>query len=418
VDELAGYGTLGLTVGLVLARPRYRALEVGPAAAIAVGIALMASLGLVGYDEVKRTAGIVWRPLVAVAAIMIMTTAADLLGALRQVAAVAMARRGQTATRFFVGTFVMSALTAAVLNNDAAILLLTPLVMTTLPLVYPELPGLRLPFAFAVFMGAGVAPLVVSNPMNLIVASYAGIGFNEYLVRMLPVAVASWAVTLAVLLAVFRRDLRAAPPVGPRPEPGPWRPSHVHVLALLGTVMAAYPAVAYAKGPIWVVAAAGAVLALGLCRLHLGRRAHSVAAAAIPWQVLLFLAGMLTMAFGLENAGIVDRLGRLYDGAGLALVGLVSAVGSAVLNNHPMALINLLSLEVAEGAADALLLAALVGGDLGPRLLPIGSLAGLLWLELLRRGGLRVPLRRFVSVGAVVTAPSLVASLAVLSLTA
>ncbi|MEW6153617.1 MAG: ArsB/NhaD family transporter [Actinomycetota bacterium] len=81
-----------------------------------------------------------------------------------------------------------------------------------------------------------------------------------------------------------------------------------------------------------------------------------------------------------------------------------------------MALINLLSLEAA-GGEDSLLLAALVGGDLGPRLLPIGSLAGLLWVELLRRGGVRVPLRRFVSVGAMVTAPALVASLAVLSVT-
>jgi arsenical pump membrane protein len=417
VEEVAGYGTLGLTVGLVLARPRVRALEIGPAVAIAVGTILMASVGLVGYDEVRRTAGIVWRPLIAVAAIMVMTSSAELLGALRQVSSVAMARSGQSAIRFFVATFVMSAGTAAVLNNDAAILLLTPLVITTLPLVYPQRPELLLPFAFAVFMGAGVAPLVVSNPMNLIVASYAGIGFNEYLARMLPVAVVSWLVTLGALLWVFRRELGTAPAVGPRPEPGPWRPAHAHALGVLGVVLVAYPVVAFAGGPIWAVALAGAGVSLGLCRWHLGRRPLSVVRAAVPWQVLVFLAGMLTMAFGLENAGIVDRLARAYEGAGLALVGGVSALGSAVLNNHPMALLNLLSLEAAGDVDHRLLLAALVGGDLGPRLLPIGSLAGLLWVELLRRGGVRVPLRRFVTVGALVTAPALVASLVVLSVT-
>ena len=61
-------------------------------------------------------------------------------------------------------------------------------------------------------------------------------------------------------------------------------------------------------------------------------------------------------------------------------------------------------------------LAALVGGDLGPRLLPIGSLAGLLWLDLLRRGGVRIGLRRFVTVGLLVTAPTLAVALAILSL--
>ena len=51
------------------------------------------------------------------------------------------------------------------------------------------------------------------------------------------------------------------------------------------------------------------------------------------------------------------------------------------MNNHPMALIHSLTLA---GQPDVLVYAALVGGDLGPRLLPIGSLAGLLWLDLLR----------------------------------
>jgi arsenical pump membrane protein len=58
--------------------------------------------------------------------------------------------------------------------------------------------------------------------------------------------------------------------------------------------------------------------------------------------------------------------------------------------------------------------AALVGGDLGPRLLPIGSLAGLLWTGALRRHGIAVPLATFVRVGAIVTLPSLAASLVVL----
>lgn len=52
------------------------------------------------------------------------------------------------------------------------------------------------------------------------------------------------------------------------------------------------------------------------------------------------------------------------------------------------------------GAGEDAYLAALVGGDLGPRLLPVGSLAGLLWLNLLGRLGVVVPLRRFVAVGA------------------
>ena len=44
----------------------------------------------------------------------------------------------------------------------------------------------KLAFAFAVFLAPGVAPFVISNPMNMIVAEYAGLGFNAYAAKMVP----------------------------------------------------------------------------------------------------------------------------------------------------------------------------------------------------------------------------------------
>jgi arsenical pump membrane protein len=75
-----------------------------------------------------------------------------------------------------------------------------------------------------------------------------------------------------------------------------------------------------------------------------------------------------------------------------------------------------MSLEALGGDVRAEVLAALVGGDLGPRLLPIGSLAGLLWLDALRRQGVEVRMREFVRVGVLVTVPALLLSLATLVL--
>ena len=58
--------------------------------------------------------------------------------------------------------------------------------------------------------------------------------------------------------------------------------------------------------------------------------------------------------------------------------------------------------------------AALIGGDIGPRLLPIGSLAGLLWMDLLRRAGVTISIGKFVKVGTVVLLPTLAVSLLLL----
>ena len=55
---------------------------------------------------------------------------------------------------------------------------------------------------------------------------------------------------------------------------------------------------------------------------------------------------------------------------------------------------------------------------MGPRLLPMGSLAGLLWMEMARRSGVEIRTIDFIRVGVTVTLPSLAVSLGVLALEA
>ena len=121
--------------------------------------------------------------------------------------------------------------------------------------------------------------------------------------------------------------------------------------------------------------------------------------------------GLVARGYGNLLAARFVLLGIDNPSAGQGWLGTVAAAGSALINNHPMALLHSIALR---GAPDVHVLAALVGGDLGPRLLPIGSLAGLLWIHALRRQGVRVPLRTFVTVGVAVTIPSLIVSLVIL----
>jgi arsenical pump membrane protein len=126
----------------------------------------------------------------------------------------------------------------------------------------------------------------------------------------------------------------------------------------------------------------------------------------VSWELVPFLFGVLILATALARAGLTAHLAALYADtpAPIMTIGTVAAAGSAVINNHPMALLH------------SHVLAALVGGDLGPRLLPIGSLAGLLWVHALHRQGVTVRLRTFAGVGLLVTVPSLLVSLALLRL--
>ena len=95
--------------------------------------------------------------------------------------------------------FVLAVLTPSVLNNDSAVLLLTPVAIALGQRLYAREPEMTVAFAFAIFLAPGVAPLIVSNPMNLIVAEYAGIGFLAYARVMVPISIAGALLTWVIL---------------------------------------------------------------------------------------------------------------------------------------------------------------------------------------------------------------------------
>jgi arsenical pump membrane protein len=385
-----------------------------PAVGALLGVAIVVGMGAAVPADLESAARELWRPLLVIVSIMTTATCAGELGVFGHMAGWIEPRtRGPVKNAFRI-VFVLAALCAALLSNDAAILMFTPVVLELLRHVYPKRnPKFLVPFAFAVFVAAGVAPLPTGNPMNLVVAIRAGISFHEYALHMIPVAIAGWLVAYLALAWTFRDALSdEAPALGQRPDTVlPVDRAARVVLLATGASILAYPILALAGWPLWRVAVPTALV----CIVATARRNVSLRAIAggISWELLPFVFGVFVLATVLARAGVTGELAKLYAStpAPLATVGGIAAVGSAVINNHPMALIHSVTLA---GAPDALVYAALVGGDLGPRLLPIGSLAGLLWLHALRRGGVEVGVGTFIRVGLVVTIPSLAASLLVL----
>jgi arsenical pump membrane protein len=384
-----------------------------PATGALVGLGVAMLGGVATQVDARHALGDLWRPTLSILGIMATTSCAAELGIFTRLAAWIEPRTRGPVKHAFRLVFAIAALTAAILSNDAAILLLTPVVIELLRAVYPRRnPKFLLPFAFAAFVAAGVAPLPTGNPMNLVVAYRAGIDLNTYALHMIPVALAGWLVAYAMLAWCYREVLAdEAPALGAAPATVALGGHAKLVLIATGASIVSYPILAALGQPIWPVAVAAAALCVAVA-LH-RRVSPRQIASGISWELLPFLFGVLVLATALARAGVTDALRALYAHTAypLATVGGVAAAGSALIDNHPMALLHSLALA---DAPNRLVFAALVGGDLGPRLLPIGSLAGLLWTHQLRHSGVVVPLATFVRVGVIVTVPSLVASLAVL----
>ncbi|MEJ8277901.1 SLC13 family permease [Pseudonocardia spirodelae] len=380
-----------------------------PEAVVAVPAALVAVLaGLVtpaaAWAETAELA-----PTVGfLAAILLLGHLADAEGVFRWLGARLATASAGSARRLLVAVFAAAAGTTAVLSLDATVVLLTPVVLATAArLGVASRPH---SFACAHLSNSASGLLPVSNLTNLLAFSASGLGFLTFAGLMAGPWVAVIAVEYLVLRWWFRRDLRDAPDPGPGPEragPAPAaEPAPVVALAVLALTLAGF-AVASPLGvePGWVAAAGALVLAVrALVRRETGPL--RLVAAASPGFCLFVLALGVVVA-GVSAQGLARWIGALLpatpDLAGLLLTAAVAAVLANLVNNLPATLV----LLTAHGPAapPGLVLAMLLGVNIGPNLTYAGSLATLLWRRIatgygdppqlgtfLRLGALTVPL--------------------------
>jgi len=352
LDQAIAYSTLAITVALAVSRPRigWRELRITPGSAAVFGVIALLAAGLLRLEDLWTSAHIQWRPLLTLTCIMIMTGVVKEVGAFERIALRIEAHaRTRPASHVFDLIFVASVVTPSLLNNDAAILLLTPVVVALARRLYPGNAKLLEAFVFAVFLAPGVAPFVVSNPMNMIVAEFAGVRFNAYATIMAPISVAGALLTYAILRVHYRSALAAtAVSTTPVRLPAPHRAERPAVILLL-LVFCSYPVMAAVGGPIWTVAVAGAVGSLVLVRWYAVATLRKVSS-HVSGDILAFLWGVFLVVVGLRGVGVVDRLAGLYQsfdghtGQHIAVVGVVSALGSAIVDNHPMSILNMMAL--------------------------------------------------------------------------
>jgi len=415
-------------VSLSLARPRVRGLRVEHAIAAAIGAFLSLALGIVTPGIALEGIRLLFFPLLTIVSLMVITLVAERAGLFAMLSgAIAVAARGD-GRRLFTYIFCCGALTGAVFTNDAAVLIFTPLVFGLVEQVRSETWTLRqrTSYYFAVLYVANVVgALVISNPINLIVSSMFGISFPEYARWMLLPALASVVVSYLGLRLTFRKDIPEtfhwSPTLSRRPRD---RRLLVLCASVLGATLAGFFTESLTGVPTWLVAFAGACLLLGIDATF-GRGRPTAILRRVSWDVLAFVLGIFVVVLGLRHAGLTGQIGLLLShllakgtGAMTAGTSLVAAVSSSVMNNHPTAYMMgwaIRDMNAPPLTAKALAFSALIGGDLGPKMLPIGSLAALIWFRLLRDRGVQIPYSLYVKIGVPVTLAAIAAAVLVLN---
>jgi len=429
--EVAAISVLALTVGLSLGRPRLGRLRIDHAQAAIIGALASVALGIVPPDLVFVAAKMLARPVATIVSLMVITLIAESAGLFEIIAgALARGARG-SGPRLFASLFLAGTVVGTFFTNDAAVLIFTPLVFHLIERIGGSEWKLenKIPFYFAVlYVGNLVGALVIANPINIVVSSIFAIGFVEYARWMVLPAAVSIVVSFGGLWLFFGSQV---PRRFSLPDPVPSATSRRRLQTLCAAVLTLTLAGFFSEGftgvPTWVVAASGAAALLAVHVTVGGGHARTIVR-GVGWDVIVFLCGMFVVAMGLRNAGLAEAVGdsiRQLSGGDLSRMrlstGVLASVCSAVINNHPTA--GMMAWTIQDfglpGLQTKLLaFAALIGGDLGPKMLPIGSLAALMWFRILRDRGVQIPYWLYVRIGVPVTLVAVVASILALNLEA
>lgn len=428
---VAAFSILALTVTLSLTRPRIGRWRIHHAQAGLIGALLTVATGIIPPDLLLVAGRLLALPVITIVSLMVITLVAEKAG-LFEVLASALARGARGSGRaLFASLFFAGTLVGTVFTNDAAVLIFTPLVFHLVERIAKPDWGIenKLPFYFAVLYVANlVGGLVIANPINIVVSSFFKIGFLEYARWMLLPAAVSIVVSYGGLKFFFGRSIperfELPPDMRTRSRPGRLQ---LWCAAVLLVTLIGFFSEGWSGIPTWLVAAAGAATLLAL-HAALGIGGVRPVFRRVGWDVVLFLCGMFVVGMGLRNAGFTHMLGEVIselsggDPARMRLsTGLLAGVCSAVMNNHPIA--GMMAWVIQDFSSPLLqqklmAFAALIGGDLGPKMLPIGSLAALMWFRLLRDRGVEIPYSLYVKIGVPVTLAALLASLLTLNLEA
>ncbi len=190
-----------------------------------------------------------------------------------------------------------SGLFSAFFVNDIVCLVMVPFVLA----ITRRMKLAPTPYLLAVATGSNVGSVatITGNPQNMLIGSFSGIHYRDFLFHLGPVALGGICLDWAVLHWLYMRKRPAARAYEALPLPTLdlsrlTKPAVVVTVVIIGFLIGVPPA---------MMAALGAA-ALLISRTTDPRKLYD----EVDWGLLVFFVGLFVIVGGAENAGIVSRL--------------------------------------------------------------------------------------------------------------
>ncbi|QYR23387.1 arsenic transporter [Paenibacillus sp. sptzw28] len=433
-----------MTVVLILWRPR----ELNEAIPSTIGAVLVLLSGTVSLSDFGEISSKVSGAAITIMATIVMAVVLESFGFFNWAAQGLAARAKGSGIRLFWYVNLICFLMTLFFNNDGSILITTPILLILLNNLglknHQKIPYL---LSGALVATASSAPIGVSNIVNLIALKIVHMSLYMHTIMMFVPATLG---LLFLVLLLFLCSYRVIPKKIPTLSGNHWiiGPGALHhplkerpisrlgnlnpeqltrfmqkILLFVFCVRISLFVASYFALSIELVSVIGSSLLLGWRWYYLKMTPVDMLKKT-PWHILVFAFGMYVIIYGLHNIGLTQLLvsyfnpivsGSLLNAS--LIMGAIQSIMSTLFNNHPALMIGTLTLT--EMNLDPLslkiaYLANVIGSDIGSLLLPIGTLASLIWMHILRKNKVKIHWKDYTKVTIIVIPPTVLFTLIVL----
>lgn len=317
---------------------------------------------------------------------------------------------------FFVLYLLISILTIFT-SNDVVILIFTPFI-----LYFSKRGGINpIPYLVMEFVAANTYSmlLAIGNPTNIYLSTAFNIPFLEYFKTMLVPTALCGITSILVLYLMFKKQLKKTIQIFNIENPRIKSKFLCTVSLLHLAACTLFLTISnYIHLEMWIICLCFSVsLFIFLFSYSIYKRNIAYATSTIkriPYSLIPFILSMFTIVMAIDSYGIFDYISVLFHNINNpkieAIFYLISSTLSCnVLNNIPM---TLSFASILSKTSDlTLVYATIIGSNLGALLTPIGALAGIMWLRILKINNVEYGFRNFMKNGAILVSVLLLASI-------
>lgn len=422
-----------LTIGFIFWRPHVN--EAIPATIGALVVLLSGSVSLTDLGQITET---ISGAAVTIIATIVMAIVLESFGFFYWAAELLLRKARGSGIRLFWLTNLFCFLMTLFVNNDGSILITTPILLMLLQNMglknHQKIPYL---LSGALIATASSAPIGVSNIVNLIALKIVHMSLYMHTAMMfVPASLGLVLLSLLLFVTFYRTLPKQLPPAsrwGLMPGSHPLQQNVPqenrnrfmrNIIIFIFCVRLSLFVASYLQFSVAATAVIGSALLLGWRWIHL-KIPPADLLKKTPWYILIFAFSMYIIIYGLNNIGLTEWLIQLLQpivsGSMLhasVLMGVLLSVLSNFFNNHPALMVGTLTLT--NMGLDPLTLkiaylASVIGSDIGSLLLPIGTLATLMWMHIVQKAGVRISWSQYLKVSSVVIPITVIFTLVILS---